>query len=93
MSKSSLLDAHAPERLAAAKAGLNRLTHREHEVLYRLIHGETAEHSAGALGISPRTVEIHRQAILSKLKARNMVEAVSLIAEIEHQLRAVTPES
>ena len=51
------------------------------------------ELSAEALGISPRTVEIHRQAILSKLNARNMVEAVGLIAEIERQLRAVTPES
>ncbi len=88
MVKSSLLDAYTPERLVAAKEGLLRLTNREHEVLYRLIRGETAEASAAVLGISARTVEAHRQSVLGKLNARNMVEAVGMIAEIERQSHA-----
>ena len=92
MSKSNLLGAYTPERLVAAKEGLLRLTHREHEVLYRLIRGETAEASANALGVAARTVEAHRQSVLSKLQARNMVEAVGLIAEIERQLLSVGKE-
>ena len=72
---------HVPEqRLDKVRAGLERLTPRELEVLKRAISGETAGDSAGKLGISVRTVELHRQQILAKLDVKNLTQAVRMIA-------------
>jgi two-component system response regulator FixJ len=62
------------------RAGLERLTPRELEVLKRAISGETAGDSAGHLGISVRTVDLHRQQVLAKLDVKNLTQAVRMIA-------------
>ena len=59
-----LLDDVPEQRLAKVRTGLERLTPRELEVLKRAISGETAGDSANNLGISVRTVELHRQQVL-----------------------------
>ena len=75
-----LLD-HVPQaRLDKVRTGLGRLTPRELEVLRRAISGETAAGSAANLGISVRTVELHRQQVLAKLEVKNMTQAVRMIA-------------
>lgn len=71
------------ETLAAARFGLSSLTPREREVLKQIIAGYTASDSAADLGISRRTVELHRQSVLSKLGARNLVSAVRLVALVD----------
>jgi two-component system response regulator FixJ len=78
-----LLDDVPPERLEDVRAGLNRLTPRELVVLRRVIAGETAEASSRDLGITTRTVELHRQQILAKLTVKNMTQAVRMIALLE----------
>lgn len=75
-----LLDDVPEQRLATVRAGLERLTPRELEVLKRAISGETAGESAGNLGISVRTVELHRQQVLAKLRVKNLTQAVRMIA-------------
>ena len=75
-----LLDGVPEQRLATVRAGLERLTPRELEVLKRAISGETAGESAGNLGISVRTVELHRQQVLAKLGVKNLTQAVRMIA-------------
>lgn len=67
-------------RLEKVRAGLERLTPRELEVLKRAISGETAGNSADNLGISVRTVELHRQQVLAKLDVKNLTQAVRMIA-------------
>jgi RNA polymerase sigma factor (sigma-70 family) len=55
---------------------LSRLTTREREVLEHAVKGLHAKEIAAALGISPRTVEVHRMRIMEKLEVRNIAELV-----------------
>ncbi|MBI5721496.1 MAG: response regulator transcription factor [Burkholderiales bacterium] len=55
---------------------LGRLTAREREVLERAAQGLHAKEIAAALGISPRTVEVHKARIMDKLGVRNLAELV-----------------
>jgi FixJ family two-component response regulator len=55
---------------------LARLTAREREVLDQAAQGLHAREIAAALGISPRTVEVHKTRIMEKLGVRNVAELV-----------------
>ncbi len=57
---------------------LNCLSPREREVLAHLVAGEANKVVARALGISPRTVEVHRARIMQKLEVRSFAELVRL---------------
>ena len=57
---------------------LARLTTREREVLEELIVGNLNKVIAHNLGISPRTVEIHRARVIEKMQARNLAHLVRL---------------
>jgi two-component system response regulator NreC len=52
------------------------LTSREREVFQLAAEGKTAAEIAGVLCISPRTAELHRGRVLSKLGVRNQSELV-----------------
>lgn len=65
-------------RMSAARERIARLSRRECEVLERLAEGDSNKEMARALGISPRTVEIHRANMMAKLGARHAAEAVRL---------------
>ena len=62
----------------ADEAKLARLTPREREVLEHAVVGKHAKEIASALGISPRTVEVHKTRIMEKLEVRNVAELVRL---------------
>ena len=68
----ALADAVVSERLA-------RLTGREREVLGYLVLGMTNKHIADELGISQRTVEIHRSRIREKLEARSLADLIRMM--------------
>lgn len=53
---------------------------REREVLEGLLAGGTNKEIGRELGISPRTVELHRASIMERLGARNLPEAVLMAA-------------
>lgn len=55
---------------------LDRLTSREREVLEHAARGLHAKEIATVLGISPRTVEVHKTRIMDKLNVRNIAELV-----------------
>jgi FixJ family two-component response regulator len=57
-------------------AKLAALTAREREVLEHAAKGLHAKEIAAVLGISPRTVEVHRSRLMEKLGARNLAELV-----------------
>jgi FixJ family two-component response regulator len=54
--------------------GSELLTRREHEVLAQITASATNKEAARNLGISQRTVEIHRAHIMQKLGARNSID-------------------
>jgi two-component system response regulator FixJ len=66
------------ETAALARRRMARLTPRELDVLRELLAGRPNKAIARALGISPRTVEIHRARVMEKLEARSLSEAVRL---------------
>lgn len=51
---------------------LSRLTEREREVLVRVAQGSTSREIAAEFGISPRTVETHRESLMRKLEIRSV---------------------
>lgn len=61
-----------------AAAGVARLTPREREVLVGLVHGGTNKTIAQKLGISPRTVELHRAQVMSRLNARSLTDLLKI---------------
>ncbi len=70
------------ERAADARATLllDSLTQREREVYDRIVRGMHNREVAVDLGISPRTVEVHRARVMAKLKARRLADLLRLRA-------------
>lgn len=66
------------ERAREAAVRLNGLTSRERDVLDGLAKGLPNKTIAYDLGISPRTVEIHRANLMHKLGARSLSEALRI---------------
>ncbi|MCU0890955.1 MAG: response regulator [Sandarakinorhabdus sp.] len=61
-----------------AHAQLNALTPRERDVLNGLVEGQSNKVIAYDLGISPRTVEIHRANLMSKLGVNSLSDALKI---------------
>lgn len=66
------------EREAEARKRLSRLSPREHEVLRGLLRGGSNKSVGLELGISARTVEVHRANLMYKLGAQAFPEVVRL---------------
>ena len=64
--------------------GRPMLTRREQDVLSRLVAGSTNKLAGRDLGVSHRTIEIHRSRIMAKLDAKNSADLVR-IALTENQ--------
>ena len=60
-------------------ASLESLSARERQVLDYLRQGEHNRDVAERLGISPRTIEVHKARILAKLGAKNVVDLIRLL--------------
>ncbi|NEK19803.1 response regulator transcription factor [Rhizobium leguminosarum] len=70
------------ERLQAQQALVAGLSPREAEVFRFLIRGRLNKQIAFALGISERTVKVHRHQVMEKLGVRSLAEAVSIAANV-----------
>lgn len=68
---------------AQAKQRIGQLSPREKEVLDGVCEGYSSKEVARTLGISPRTVELHRANVLNKLGVRNLAAAVRLSVEAQ----------
>jgi two-component system response regulator DctR len=75
-SRAHLESARAGDRVAHSLA---ELTEREREVMRLVIEGLPNKRVADALGISVRTVEVHRARIFDKMKVRSAVELANLV--------------
>jgi FixJ family two-component response regulator len=61
-----------------ARTRLQRLTPRERDVLALLVKGMSMREIGANLMISPRTVEVYKARIMSKLQCRNIAEIVTM---------------
>lgn len=73
--------AEARGRQAAARSVLARLSERERQVLDLLVSGMSNKEMARSMGISPRTVEIHRMKMMGKIGATSGAHAVRIRLE------------
>jgi FixJ family two-component response regulator len=86
------LDAQARRSTEDPKAGAvahdfpgrELLTPREIEVLGQITAGASNKEAGRHLGISPRTIEVHRARIMEKLGARNAADLVRIVLTGEH---------
>jgi two-component system response regulator FixJ len=70
----------APRERAIGEAAalIANLSPRERHVLEGILAGRSTKMIAHDLGISPRTVEIHRARMLERLRTRSIAEAIRL---------------
>lgn len=66
------------KELRTTWAGTLNLTKREAEILEHIVSGQTSKETALVLGISPSTVEVHRERIRLKLGARNTADVLRI---------------
>ncbi|HWW19663.1 MAG TPA: response regulator [Steroidobacteraceae bacterium] len=62
---------------------LNSLTDREREVLDLVTQGKANKVMAGDLGVSQRTVEIHRARVMEKMEASSLAQLVRMMIVLE----------
>ena len=85
------LDKKQRIELSEHKNILNRvksLSEREYEVLNHIVAGKANKLIAADIGISQRTVEIHRSHIMKKMKTRSLAHLVRQILAIQSYLKS-----
>jgi FixJ family two-component response regulator len=63
------------------RARLETLTEREREVLDLMIQGKQNKAVAQELGVSPRTIEIHRARVMEKMDVQSVAELVRMMLD------------
>jgi len=63
---------------SSADRRMERLTEREREILTLLAAGHQNRQIAAQLGISPRTVEVHKARIMEKLACRSLADLIRM---------------
>ncbi|HEU5137625.1 MAG TPA: response regulator transcription factor [Steroidobacteraceae bacterium] len=69
---------------ARIKAHLESLTPREREVLDLMTKGLQNKMIGNQLGVSPRTIEIHRARVMEKMNAQSVAELVRMMMDLQH---------
>ena len=73
----------AQQEQTAARAQLATLTPRESDVVFSLVDGSANKIVAYRLGLSPRTVEMHRANAFAKLGLRTVAELIRVVGTAE----------
>ena len=81
--------AHDAQSRASLDAGaqirerIESLTPRERQVMQLVTHGKANKVVGAELGVSQRTVEIHRAHVMEKMHARSLAELVRMVLDAE----------
>lgn len=80
-SQAEIADTAGPTRAAQARARIEALPKRQLEILQRIAAGLLNKQIAWELGLSERTVKLHRAAVLKALGVRTSAEAIRMAIE------------
>lgn len=69
--------------LARTRGKLASLSEREVQVLKGVVEGKANKTIAFELGISPRTVEVYRAGLMSKMQTKSLAELVRMVSGID----------
>jgi FixJ family two-component response regulator len=58
--------------------GLEQLSPRQKEVFIKIVEGESNKEIAYNMGLSPKTVDVHRAQVMKRLRVRSIVDLVKL---------------
>jgi two-component system, LuxR family, response regulator FixJ len=72
------------EELRLIRKRLEMLTPRETEVMERVVRGQANKVIALDLGVSQRTVELHRARVMRKLGMRSLADLVRVAGKVSH---------
>jgi len=78
----SVAATHGRAQQAELQQLLDLLTPRQRQVLDRVVVGKVNKVIAAELGLSKKTVEIHRASMMKKMRVKSLPELVNLIAEL-----------
>jgi FixJ family two-component response regulator len=59
--------------------GREPLSRREQDVLGEIVNGASNKEAGRKLGISPRTIEVHRAHLMQKIGARNAADLIRIV--------------
>ncbi len=71
------------QQRATLRHRFDSLTPREQEVLQLVTQGKANKVMAGDLGVSQRTVEIHRARVMEKMGAQSLAQLVRMVLELD----------
>jgi len=74
-------------RTATTRANYQLLSRREKEVMELVVKGYANREMAEFLGISPKTVEVHRSRVMGKMQADSLPALVNFSLEISGQFK------
>lgn len=72
-------------QIGEIRARLSTLSPREHDVLQKLVQGLPNKVIAHEMGISPRTVEVHRANLMKKTSAGSLSELLRMVLSLERR--------
>lgn len=79
-------------RRAEAERRLSLLSRRERQVMELVVAGRSNKAIASSLGLSPKTVEVHRAQVMKKLHVDSLAELVRLVLS-SHKDEPIEPDS
>lgn len=82
------LESHATHRATRAEHGeisdrLKQLTRRERQVLDMVVQGKLNKQIATELGLSHKTIEVHRSHVMHKMSATCLADLVRMVVSVE----------
>lgn len=73
----------ADSAAARTRERLASLSERELQVLQRVVQGQPNKTIGYDLGLSPRTVEVYRAGLMSKMQTKSLAELVRMVMDID----------
>ena len=91
-SASRTRETQTPE-IVELRRRVGRMSSREAEVMHRVVNGLMNKQVAAELGLSPKTIEVHRAHVMEKMQAESLAELVRMAVKLEEADARAVPHA